>query len=85
MLKRAVSLASLTVIITGLVCRGPDLTVTAKGVPVKASLAFGSYAAFRQIGDQATVIGGPGATRLGSAGGDGQALQGRARGPGSVT
>ena len=47
MLKRAISLASLTLISTGLVCRGPDLTVTAKGVPVKASFA----------GDQAMVMG----------------------------
>jgi hypothetical protein len=47
MLKRATSLASLTVISSGLVCRGPDLTVTAKGAPVKASFA----------GDQAMVMG----------------------------
>src|SRR5260370_10637811 len=34
-----------------------DLTVTVKGVPVKAPFALGSYAAFKQIGDQAMVMG----------------------------
>src|SRR5438552_16873471 len=34
-----------------------DLAVTVKGVPVKAGLALGSYAAFKQIGDQAMVMG----------------------------
>jgi hypothetical protein len=34
-----------------------DLNVTVKGVPVKAGFALGSYAAFRQIGDQAMVMG----------------------------
>ena len=34
-----------------------DLTVTVKGVPVKAGFALGSYAAFRQMGDQAMVMG----------------------------
>ena len=34
-----------------------DLSVTVKGVPVKAGFALGSYAAFRQIGDQAMVMG----------------------------
>src|SRR5712692_6725547 len=34
-----------------------DLTVTVKGVPVKAGFALGSYAAFKQIGDQAMVMG----------------------------
>jgi Domain of Unknown Function (DUF1259) len=34
-----------------------DLTVTVKGVPVKAPLALGSYAAFKQIGDRAMVMG----------------------------
>ncbi len=34
-----------------------DLAVTVKGVPVKAGFALGSYAAFRQIGDQAMVMG----------------------------
>jgi hypothetical protein len=52
MLKRGSSLGSLTLIISGLVWRGPDLTVTAKGVPVKASFAFGSHAAFKRTGDQ---------------------------------
>src|SRR6266851_5731352 len=34
-----------------------DLTVTVKGVPVKAPFALGSYAAFKQIGDQGMVMG----------------------------
>ena len=34
-----------------------DLTVTVKGVPVKAGFALGSYAAFKQIGDRAMVMG----------------------------
>jgi hypothetical protein len=34
-----------------------DLTVTVKGVPVKAPFALGSYAAFKQIGNQAMVMG----------------------------
>jgi uncharacterized protein DUF1259 len=34
-----------------------DLAVTVKGVPVKAGFAFGSYAAFKQVGDQAMVMG----------------------------
>src|SRR2546426_1560389 len=34
-----------------------DLTVTVRGVPVKAGFAFGSYAAFKQAGDQAMVMG----------------------------
>src|SRR5262245_54710543 len=34
-----------------------DLTVTVKGVPVKAGFALGSYAAFKQMGDQAMVMG----------------------------
>src|SRR5262245_39657617 len=34
-----------------------DLTVTVKGVPVKPGFALGSYAAFRQVGDQAMVMG----------------------------
>jgi Domain of Unknown Function (DUF1259) len=34
-----------------------DLSVTVKGVPVKAGFALGSYAAFRQVGDQAMVMG----------------------------
>ncbi len=34
-----------------------DLTVTVKGVPVKAGFALGSYAAFRQVGDHAMVMG----------------------------
>ena len=34
-----------------------DLTVTVKGVPVKAGFALGSYAAFKQTGDQAMVMG----------------------------
>lgn len=34
-----------------------DLSVTVKGVPVKAGFALGSYVAFKQIGDQAMVMG----------------------------
>src|SRR5262245_61069542 len=34
-----------------------DLAVTVKGVPVKAGFALGSYAAFKQVGDQVMVIG----------------------------
>jgi hypothetical protein len=34
-----------------------DLAVTVKGVPVKAGFALGSYAAFRQAGDRAMVMG----------------------------
>jgi Domain of Unknown Function (DUF1259) len=34
-----------------------DLTITVKGVPVKPGFALGSYAAFRQVGDQAMVMG----------------------------
>ena len=34
-----------------------DLTVTVKGVPVKAPFALGSYAAFKQIGNQTMVMG----------------------------
>ncbi len=34
-----------------------DLNVTVKGVPVKAGFALGSYAAFKQIGDRAMVMG----------------------------
>lgn len=34
-----------------------DLSVTVKGVPVKAGFALGSYAAFKQMGDQAMVMG----------------------------
>src|SRR5712671_8168851 len=34
-----------------------DLSVTVKGVPVKAGFALGSYAAFKQIGDRAMVMG----------------------------
>jgi hypothetical protein len=33
------------------------LNVTVKGVPVKAGFALGSYAAFKQVGDQAMVMG----------------------------
>src|SRR4029434_2526782 len=35
----------------------PDLNVTVKGVPVKAGFALGSYAAFKQVGDHAMVMG----------------------------
>src|SRR2546427_122869 len=34
-----------------------DLTVTVRGVPVKAGFALGSYAAFKPVGDQAMVMG----------------------------
>ena len=34
-----------------------DLNVTVKGVPVKAGFALGSYAAFKQMGDHAMVMG----------------------------
>ena len=34
-----------------------DLTVAVKGVPVKAGFALGSYAAFKQVGDRAMVMG----------------------------
>jgi len=34
-----------------------DLAVTVKGVPVKAGFALGSYAAFKQVGDHAMVMG----------------------------
>lgn len=34
-----------------------DLSVTVKGVPVRAGFALGSYAAFKQIGDHAMVMG----------------------------
>jgi hypothetical protein len=34
-----------------------DLAVTVKGVPVKPGFALGSYAAFKQIGEQAMVMG----------------------------
>ena len=34
-----------------------DLSVTVKGVPVKAGFALASYAAFKQIGDHAMVMG----------------------------
>jgi Domain of Unknown Function (DUF1259) len=34
-----------------------DLNVTVKGVPVKAGFALGSYAAFKQVGDHAMVMG----------------------------
>src|SRR5215468_199130 len=34
-----------------------DLNVTVKGVPVKAGFALGSYAAFKQIGDHAMLMG----------------------------
>jgi Domain of Unknown Function (DUF1259) len=34
-----------------------DLSVTVKGVPVKAGFALGSYAAFKQMGDRAMVMG----------------------------
>jgi uncharacterized protein DUF1259 len=34
-----------------------DLAVTVKGVPVKAGFALGSYAAFKQVADQAMVMG----------------------------
>jgi hypothetical protein len=34
-----------------------DLNVTVKGIPVRAGFALGSYAAFKQIGDHAMVMG----------------------------
>jgi uncharacterized protein DUF1259 len=34
-----------------------DLSVTVKGVPLKAGFALGSYAAFKQVGDEAMVMG----------------------------
>lgn len=34
-----------------------DLSVTVKGIPVKAGFALGSYAAFKQLGDRAMVMG----------------------------
>lgn len=34
-----------------------DLSVTVNGVPVKAGFALGSYAAFKQMGDRAMVMG----------------------------
>jgi uncharacterized protein DUF1259 len=34
-----------------------DLSVTVKGVPVKAAFALGSYAAFKQVGNEAMVMG----------------------------
>src|SRR5215203_344126 len=34
-----------------------DLNVVVEGVPIKAGFALGSYAAFKQIGDQAMVMG----------------------------
>jgi Domain of Unknown Function (DUF1259) len=34
-----------------------DLNVAVKGVPVKAGFALGSYAAFKQVGDHAMVMG----------------------------
>jgi len=34
-----------------------DLSVTVKGVPVKAAFALGSYAAFKQVGDHTMVMG----------------------------
>ena len=34
-----------------------DLAVSVKGVAVKAGVALGSYAAFKQVGDQAMVMG----------------------------
>jgi len=34
-----------------------DLNVTVKGVPVRAGFALGSYAAFKQVGDHAMVMG----------------------------
>jgi hypothetical protein len=33
-----------------------DLSVTVKGVPVKAGFALGSYAAFKRVGDHAKVM-----------------------------
>jgi hypothetical protein len=34
-----------------------DLSVTVKGVPVRAGFALGSYAAFKQVGDEAMLMG----------------------------
>jgi hypothetical protein len=34
-----------------------DLSVTVKGVPVKPGFALGSYAAFKQVGDRALLMG----------------------------
>src|SRR5215217_1252814 len=34
-----------------------DLNVSVEGVPVKAGFALGSYAAFKQMGDQVMVMG----------------------------
>src|SRR5499426_1166043 len=34
-----------------------DLAVTVKGTPVRAVFALGSYAAFKQVGDEAMVMG----------------------------
>ena len=34
-----------------------DLAVTVKGVPVKPGFALGSYAAFKQVGDETMVMG----------------------------
>src|SRR4030095_5512254 len=34
-----------------------DLAVSVKGVPVRAGFALGSYAAFKQVGDHAMVMG----------------------------
>src|SRR5689334_20793313 len=34
-----------------------DLSVTVRGVPVKPGFALGSYAAFKQVGDHAMVMG----------------------------
>jgi hypothetical protein len=34
-----------------------DLTISVKGVPIKAPFALGSYAAFKQVGDHAMVMG----------------------------
>lgn len=34
-----------------------DLSVTVKGVPIKAAFALGSYAAFKPVGDQVMVMG----------------------------
>jgi hypothetical protein len=38
-------------------CREQIWSVTVKGVPVKAGFALGSYAAFKQVGDRAMVMG----------------------------
>jgi len=34
-----------------------DLSVTVKGVPVKAGFALGSYAAFNELGDRSMIMG----------------------------